>query len=73
MVAPSGMMDGTVGALRQGLDSAGFQDMAILAYAVKYASAFYGPFRDAAGSSPQFGDRRSVSDGSGPRRERGDS
>jgi len=59
MVAPSGMMDGTVGALRRGLDSAGFQDVAILAYSVKYASAFYGPFRDAADSAPQFGDRRS--------------
>jgi len=59
MVAPSGMMDGTVGALRHGLDLAGFQDVAILAYSVKYASAFYGPFRDAADSAPQFGDRRS--------------
>ncbi|MGA2439969.1 MAG: porphobilinogen synthase [Tepidisphaeraceae bacterium] len=59
MVAPSGMMDGTVGALRRGLDLAGFQDVAILAYSVKYASAFYGPFRDAADSAPQFGDRRS--------------
>ena len=59
MVAPSGMMDGTVGALRCGLDLAGFQDVGILAYSVKYASAFYGPFRDAADSAPQFGDRRS--------------
>src|SRR5688572_15882613 len=59
VVAPSGMMDGTVGALRRGLDSAGFSDVAILAYAVKYASAFYGPFRDAADSAPEFGDRRS--------------
>src|SRR5688572_4694386 len=48
VIAPSGMMDGTIGALRKGLDSAGFQDVALLAYAVKYASAFYGPFRDAA-------------------------
>jgi porphobilinogen synthase len=59
VVAPSGMMDGTVGALRSGLDSAGFADVAILAYSVKYASAFYGPFRDAADSAPAFGDRRS--------------
>jgi porphobilinogen synthase len=58
VVAPSGMMDGTVGALRRGLDAAGFTDVAILSYAVKYASAFYGPFRDAADSAPAFGDRR---------------
>jgi porphobilinogen synthase len=58
VIAPSGMMDGTVGALRAGLDGAGFQDVAILAYSVKYASAFYGPFRDAADSAPAFGDRR---------------
>jgi porphobilinogen synthase len=59
VIAPSGMMDGTVGALRAGLDAAGFTDVAILAYSVKYASAFYGPFRDAADSAPQFGDRSS--------------
>jgi porphobilinogen synthase len=59
VIAPSGMMDGTVGALRAGLDQAGFQDVAILAYSVKYASAFYGPFRDAADSAPAFGDRKS--------------
>jgi porphobilinogen synthase len=59
VIAPSGMMDGTVGALRTALDSAGFADVAILSYAVKYASAFYGPFRDAADSAPAFGDRRS--------------
>jgi porphobilinogen synthase len=58
VVAPSGMMDGTVAALRRGLDSVGFTDVAILSYAVKYASAFYGPFRDAADSAPAFGDRR---------------
>lgn len=58
VVAPSGMMDGTVGALRRGLDAAGFIDAAILSYAVKYASAFYGPFRAAADSAPAFGDRR---------------
>jgi porphobilinogen synthase len=59
VIAPSGMMDGTVAALRQGLDENNFQDVAILSYAVKYASAFYGPFRDAADSAPEFGDRRS--------------
>jgi len=53
------MMDGTVGALRRGLDEAGFADVSILSYAVKYASAFYGPFRDAAESAPEFGNRRS--------------
>ena len=58
VIAPSGMMDGTVGALRRGLDAAGFPDVSILSYAVKYASAFYGPFRDAADSAPAFGDRR---------------
>jgi porphobilinogen synthase len=59
VIAPSGMMDGTVAALRSGLDAAGFADVSILSYAVKYASAFYGPFRDAADSAPEFGDRRS--------------
>jgi porphobilinogen synthase len=58
VVAPSGMMDGAVAAIRRGLDQAGFTDVAILSYAVKYASAFYGPFRDAADSAPEFGDRR---------------
>jgi porphobilinogen synthase len=58
VIAPSGMMDGTVGALRSGLDQAGFTDVSILAYSVKYASAFYGPFRDAADSAPAFGDRK---------------
>ena len=58
IIAPSGMMDGFVGAIRQGLDTAGFQDIPILSYAAKYASAYYGPFRDAAESTPQFGDRR---------------
>ena len=57
-VAPSGMMDGTVAALRLALDDAGHEDVAILSYAVKYASAFYGPFREAADSAPQEGDRR---------------
>ena len=59
MVAPSGMMDGMVGAIRQGLDAAGFTHVPIMSYAAKYASAFYGPFREAAESAPQFGDRRS--------------
>ncbi|HSM33535.1 MAG TPA: porphobilinogen synthase [Anaerolineae bacterium] len=58
IVAPSGMMDGQVAAIRHALDSSGLRDAAILAYAAKTASAFYGPFRDAAGSAPAFGDRR---------------
>lgn len=58
VVAPSGMMDGMVHAIRQGLDGAGFEHLPIMSYAAKYASAFYGPFRDAAESAPQFGDRR---------------
>ena len=58
IVAPSDMMDGRVATLRAALDDAGFAEVAILSYAVKYASAFYGPFREAAGSVPQFGDRR---------------
>src|SRR6185295_17457981 len=58
LVAPSGMMDGMVGAIRGALDSDGFQHLPIMSYAVKYASAFYGPFREAAESAPQFGDRR---------------
>ncbi|MDN5344481.1 MAG: porphobilinogen synthase, partial [Clostridia bacterium] len=59
IVAPSDMMDGRVGAIRQLLDAHGFTHTPILSYAAKYASAFYGPFREAAGSAPQFGDRRS--------------
>jgi porphobilinogen synthase len=59
VIAPSGMMDGTIAALRKGLDAANFPDVALLAYAVKYASAFYGPFRDAADSAPAHGDRKS--------------
>jgi porphobilinogen synthase len=58
MVAPSGMMDGQVSAIRTALDEAGFEDVPIMSYSAKYASAFYGPFRDAAQSTPQFGDRR---------------
>lgn len=59
VVAPSDMMDGRVGIIRQALDAAGFEQVLILSYAAKYASGFYGPFREAAGSAPQFGDRRS--------------
>ena len=59
LVAPSDMMDGTTGALREALDDAGYESIGILAYAVKYASSFYGPFREAVASSPAFGDRRS--------------
>lgn len=59
IIAPSGMMDGMIAAIRAGLDAAGFTHIPILSYAVKYASAFYGPFREAADSAPQFGDRRS--------------
>jgi porphobilinogen synthase len=59
IVAPSDMMDGRVGVIRRGLDEAGFSQVPILAYSAKYASAFYGPFRDAADSTPSFGDRRS--------------
>ncbi|MFI5038243.1 MAG: porphobilinogen synthase [Solirubrobacterales bacterium] len=59
LVAPSDMMDGRVGAIRQELDGEGFSETPILAYSAKFASAFYGPFREAAGSTPAFGDRRS--------------
>lgn len=58
IIAPSNMMDGFVVAIRQALDEAGFENIPIMSYAVKYASAFYGPFRDAADSAPQFGDRK---------------
>jgi len=58
IVAPSDMMDGRVGAIRRALDERGFEKVAIMSYAAKYCSAFYGPFRDAAGSAPKFGDRR---------------
>ncbi len=58
IIAPSNMMDGFVTAIRQGLDAAGFEEIPIMSYAVKYASAYYGPFRDAADSTPQFGDRK---------------
>ncbi len=58
MIAPSDMMDGRVGAIREALDESGYEETPILAYSAKYASGFYGPFRDAAESAPQFGDRR---------------
>jgi porphobilinogen synthase len=58
IIAPSNMMDGFVAAIRDALDAAGFEQIPIMSYAVKYASGFYGPFRDAAQSAPQFGDRR---------------
>ena len=58
IIAPSAMMDGQVGAIREALDDSGFENTAIMSYAVKYASGFYGPFREAAQSAPEFGDRR---------------
>ena len=69
IIAPSGMMDGFVQAIRQGLDEAGYADTPILSYAAKYASAYYGPFRDAAESAPQFGDRRTYQMDPGNSRE----
>ncbi len=69
IVAPSDMMDGRVGAIREKLDENGFENVAILSYAAKYCSAFYGPFREAAQSSPQFGDRRSYQMDPGNARE----
>jgi len=69
IIAPSDMMDGRVSAIRAALDGAGFQDTPILSYAAKYASGFYGPFREAAGSTPQFGDRRSYQMDPANRRE----
>ncbi|MBF0427504.1 MAG: porphobilinogen synthase [Magnetococcales bacterium] len=69
MVAPSGMMDGMVAAIRRSLDGAGYVSIPILSYAVKYASAYYGPFRDAAENTPSFGDRRSYQMDPANRRE----
>lgn len=69
IIAPSDMMDGRVAAIRHALDAAGFQDTPVLSYAAKYASGFYGPFREAAGSTPQFGDRRSYQMDPANRRE----
>ncbi len=69
IIAPSGMMDGFVQAIREGLDAAGFENIPILSYAAKYASGYYGPFRDAAESTPQFGDRRTYQMDPGNARE----
>ncbi len=69
MVAPSDMMDGRVGAIREALDEEGFTEVPVMSYAAKYASAFYGPFREAAESSPRFGDRRSYQMDPANRRE----
>ena len=69
IVAPSDMMDGRVGAIREALDEAGHEEVAILSYAAKFASAFYGPFRDAADSTPSFGDRKSYQMDPANRRE----
>lgn len=69
VIAPSDMMDGRIAAIRCALDQTGFGDVPVLSYAAKYASAFYGPFREAAGSTPQFGDRRSYQMDPANRRE----
>jgi len=69
MIAPSGMMDGMITAIREGLDSAGFSHIPIMSYSTKFASAYYGPFRDVAESSPSFGDRRSYQMDPANRRE----
>ena len=69
IIAPSDMMDGRVAAIRHALDGAGYENVPVLSYAAKYASGFYGPFRDAAGSTPQFGDRRSYQMDPANRRE----
>ncbi len=69
IIAPSGMMDGMVAAIREGLDEAGFDQVPVMSYAVKYASAYFGPFRDAADSTPSFGDRASYQMDPGNRRE----
>ncbi len=69
IIAPSGMMDGMIGAIRSALDSEGFQQVAVMSYAVKYASGYFGPFRDAADSTPSFGDRASYQMDPANRRE----
>ncbi len=69
IVAPSDMMDGRVGAIRQGLDQAGFFDVVIMAYTAKYASSYYGPFREALGSAPKFGDKKTYQMDAGNARE----
>jgi porphobilinogen synthase len=69
LIAPSGMMDGMVGAIRDALDGAGFEHLPVMSYSVKYASGFYGPFRDAAQGAPRFGDRATHQMDPGNRRE----
>lgn len=69
MIAPSGMMDGCIGALRYGLDKAGFVNLPLMAYSTKFASAYYGPFRDVADSTPSFGDRKTYQQDPANRRE----
>lgn len=69
MIAPSGMMDGTIEVLREGLDNAGYENLPIMSYSTKFASAYYGPFRDVAESAPSFGDRRSYQMDPANRRE----
>jgi porphobilinogen synthase len=69
MIAPSGMMDGMIQAIRNGLDSNGFENLPVMSYSTKFASAYYGPFRDVAESSPSFGDRRSYQMNPANRRE----
>jgi len=69
VIAPSDMMDGRIGVVREALDEAGYHDVAILSYAAKYASAFYGPFREAAESAPSFGDRKTYQMDPANRRE----
>jgi len=69
MIAPSGMMDGMITAIRKGLDGAGFENLPIMSYSTKFASAYYGPFRDVAESTPSFGDRRSYQMNPANRRE----
>ncbi len=69
MIAPSGMMDGTIEVLREGIDAEGYENLPIMAYSTKFASAYYGPFRDVAESTPSFGDRRSYQMDPANRRE----
>ena len=69
MIAPSGMMDGMIQAIREALDTAGFENLPIMSYSTKFASAYYGPFRDVAESAPSFGDRRSYQMDPGNARE----
>ena len=63
MIAPSGMMDGIIATLRETLDSNGYENLPVMAYSTKFASAYYGPFRDVAQSAPSFGDRKELPNG----------